>query len=317
MVGALGNTLVILAIAMYRKLRNVHNAFIINLAVADLIINFCVDPVNIIGARNKGATFLRHNFLCVALATINMTSCIASMCSIASIAVERYLYICHYNWHPKIYNRCTVPFLVTAIWVYSFLIVLPNFKFIDWAGYRFDPAMLACLVDQTKANETGYSLFLFALAWIVPNIAVCYCYIAIYLFVRKSRFRSGRQHTGGRVRSVDKHVLKVALGVVIAFVSMWFPYSIAFTLSGYFPVPSWIIFVLGYIALLNSSVNFMIYAFSRDFRDGYRLVLRKMRKVICCQRSPRGPRRENKRRIQVQNVEIPLTAIKCTELTPV
>ena len=36
LVGALGNTLVILAIAMYRKLRNVHNVFIINLAVASV-----------------------------------------------------------------------------------------------------------------------------------------------------------------------------------------------------------------------------------------------------------------------------------------
>ena len=82
------------------------------------------------------------------------------------------------------------------------------------------------------------------------------------------------------MRPVDKHVLKVALVVVIAFVSMWIPYSIAFTLSGHITVPSWIIFVLGYIALLNSSVNFMIYAFSRDFRDGYRLVLRNMIKAV-------------------------------------
>ena len=60
---------------------------------------------------------------------------------------------------------------------------MPNFKFIDWAGYRFDPAMLACVVNQIKTNETGYSLFLFAFAWLVPVFPVCYCYIYSHSYV--------------------------------------------------------------------------------------------------------------------------------------
>ena len=64
----------------------------------------------------------------------------------------------------------------------------------------------------------------------------------------------------------------MVLLVMIAFNVMWLPYVVAVLLVGYIDVPAWVLFLSNYMIWANSSINFMIYAFSKDFRDGYIIV---------------------------------------------
>ena len=48
-IGTGGNILILLAIAVWRKLRNTESVFLINLACADLFVTTIVDPISLIG----------------------------------------------------------------------------------------------------------------------------------------------------------------------------------------------------------------------------------------------------------------------------
>ncbi len=52
--GMVGNTLVIGAVLAHKKLRVLSNAFIVNLAVADLCVSFFVNTFHIVGVLTKG-----------------------------------------------------------------------------------------------------------------------------------------------------------------------------------------------------------------------------------------------------------------------
>ena len=168
-----------------------------------------------------------------------LTCTCASIFNIVAIATERYVYICHNEKHSKIYNRITIPFFITAIWLCAFLVDLPNFKFIGWAGHSFDRDTLACCWDRITAEKTGkFTWFLVAVASLLPNFVLFYCYVRIYLLVRKSRFQTGSASTSvSRIKPAEKRVLKVVIAVIVVFNLMWAPFMTTTLLSTYiYPV---------------------------------------------------------------------------------
>ncbi len=162
LIGTFGNLLVIGAVSMYPKLRSVHNVLIINLAVADLIVTTMVTPLSIAGALLK-RPFLGDVF-CEVVASLTIISCITSIYSIANIAVERYVYICHRNLHKKFYSANMIPLLVVCIWILAFAVDLPNFKFVGWGKHGFTPETQSCTFHFNEAVKSGYIWFLIVIA---------------------------------------------------------------------------------------------------------------------------------------------------------
>ena len=296
-IGILGNTLVIAAVFLHKKLRSVHNVFVVNLAVADLVVNIFIEPFLIVGSLDRGPFFYKHYSLCEAIAAMVVISCVTSIFSIASIAVERYVFICHNAKHGTLYNKITLPFIVGGVWLYALLVDLPNFKFIGWGGHSFNPEILACAFDYAKANESGYNYFIFVFGFLIAVIALFFCYIRIYVFVRKSRTRMQAHYarnsgislasntsnsaanlctTGTEIEMADKQVLKVTAVILAVFCLMWSPFMIVTSLSTWVTFPNWLYFVSGVMCVSNSSINFMIYALNEEFRVGYALVKTRM-----------------------------------------
>ena len=289
-IGALGNTLAIAAIILHKKLRAVHNVFIINLAVTDLLVNLITGPFAIVGAITRGSFFHERGWFCEFLAVLNIMCCAASIGSILSIAVERYIIICYNHKHAQIYNRVTIPFYVAVIWLYAFLMDMPNYQFIGWSRHYFDPETLVCSWDLLKAHASGYMWYLYVCCYGVPLpvMILCFCYIRIYSYARKSSFNSSGCESATKIKSADKLVLKMVLRVMIVFNVMWSPYAAAVMLVGYIDVPVWVMFLSSYMVWANSSINFIIYAFSKDFRDAYIIVKNTLlgRKIVFVQQLP-------------------------------
>ena len=297
-IGILGNTLVIAAVFLHKKLRSVHNVFVVNLAVADLVVNIFIDPILVVGGIDRGPFFYKHYWFCEAIAAMVVISCITSIFSIACIAVERYVFICHNAKHGTLYSKVTLPFIVGGLWLYALLFDLPNFKFIGWGGHSFKVELLLCAIDFDKANESGYNYFIFVFGFLIALIALFFCYIRIYVFVRKSRTRMQAHYaqnsgislasntsnsaasictTGTGIEMADTRVLKVTAVILAVFCLMWTPYIIVTSLSAQVTFPNWSYIVAGILCLSNSSVNFMIHALNEEFRVGYALVKKK-----CC-----------------------------------
>lgn len=85
----LGNALVILAIALNRKLRTVTNCFVLNLAIADMTLGILVLPFSMILLLEKRWMFGR--VLCNLWAAVDVLCCTASILSLCAISVDRYI----------------------------------------------------------------------------------------------------------------------------------------------------------------------------------------------------------------------------------
>ena len=127
----------------------------------------------------------------------------------------------------------------------------------------------SCTFNFTAAIKSGYLWFLIIFAWIIALGKMCVSYFRLFLFVR--RHSLGR--TQKRKKASNKELLKVLALILAFFLVMWTPFMLFSVLNIYVAIPAWVLFVTGHLCLANSSINFLIYAFSEDFRNGYWVVL--------------------------------------------
>ncbi|XP_072046737.1 melatonin receptor type 1A-like [Amphiura filiformis] len=270
LVGTVGNIVVIVAVVTSKKLRVLQNVFIINLAVADLLVTALVNPFAVIGALDMGKLFYRLPALCEFIATMVVTSCGCSIWSISAVSVNRYIYICHRVIYSKIYNQRTLPFMVIGLWLIAFLLDLPNY--LGWGDHIFDTRQLLCNYDYSyNLSYTRYHLI--ALGVIVPVCVLCYSYFRIFMTFRSSSRRM-RQHATNpsssqkeKPQTADRRVLKTVAIICIVFLVMWTPYSIIVVFDLHYQF--WWFLLASFMAFTNSSVNFLVYAIDRNFRQAY------------------------------------------------
>lgn len=72
-----------------RFLRQPCNAFVINLAIADFLIALVVDPFNVLAALYGANAFQHRQWLCVLVGVVCTPSCVASLYTIMTIAINR------------------------------------------------------------------------------------------------------------------------------------------------------------------------------------------------------------------------------------
>ncbi|KAJ8020508.1 Melatonin receptor type 1B-B [Holothuria leucospilota] len=280
-VGCTGNTLVIGAVLVHRKLRTLGNTFVTNLAVADFVICLIVSVFGMVGILSDGYFYEDKAVLCNLIGMVCIVACSCSMWSIAAISLNRYVFICHRLLYTVIYNVTTVRLMVAAIWSICFLVDLPNL--VGWGRHGFDERLQMCTYDFTYTYT--YTLYFIGVGFGIPLCVSVYCYVGIINFHKKANKNlvEGSVGTSAYNQSVvarkqmeaNKRLLKSVLIILVAFILMWTPHAVM-VLGDYYARWPRILHVFG-IALAhgNSSINSLIYAAcNRDFRRGYMVFLR-------------------------------------------
>ncbi|XP_072029375.1 melatonin receptor type 1B-B-like [Amphiura filiformis] len=271
-VGTVGNILVIGSVFVHKKLRNLGNIFIANLATADLCVSAFINSFGIVGLITKGWYFYYHSALCTAIGVICITSCSCSMWSIASISVNRYICICHRFFYPSVYNKKTVIFMIAGLWTTCFLIDLPNL--LGWGDHGFDPKIMLCTYDYTKAYS--YTFFFIVTGFGIPLAAITFSYTNILKFAMATK-RELRNITNKDddkktrvIDSSDLRLLKSILTILVVFLIMWSPYAIIVVFDKNATWSRGVYVVAVILAHLNSSINSILYAATnKNFREGY------------------------------------------------
>ncbi|XP_072033331.1 melatonin receptor type 1B-like [Amphiura filiformis] len=288
--GILGNFMVIGAVFVHKKLRVVSNAFIVNLAVADLMICFIADTFGIVGIYTNGKIFKDNPIFCDFLGCICVTSCCCSLWSITAIALNRYICICHRLMYPVVYNKHTVPFMIAGLWILSFMIDVPALA--GWGEHSYTEDILYCTYDFM--SHYGYSVFLMIWQFGIPVILLTYSYIRILLFSRsiKKALRKMQESDlppsgSSNIAITDLRLLRSVLVIWIVFCSLWSPYAALLLLRDVTNLPrSFFVFATGF-AHLSSSTNSVIYGLThQNFREGYLILLRKL-KVCGTKKKPK------------------------------
>ena len=119
--GAAGNLFIIGAVLLRPNLRTRGNAFVINLAVADLIVTGYIMPLGIATSQYKLKPF--SDALCDFNAFLVVTTCGISTQSLMLIAIERYFHVCRMRQYDRVFTPTLVAVYIVFAWLYTLVAV--------------------------------------------------------------------------------------------------------------------------------------------------------------------------------------------------
>ncbi|XP_057688721.1 melanopsin-A-like [Corythoichthys intestinalis] len=229
--GVAGNALVMFAFYSNKKLRSLPNYFIMNLAVSDFLMAFTQSPIFFINCLYKEWVFGEMG--CKMYAFCGALFGIASMINLLAISIDRYLVITKplqaIHWSSK--RRTTLA--IVSVWLYSLAWSLA--PLVGWSSYIPEGLMTSCTWDYvtyTAANRS-YTMMLCCFVFFIPLLIIFYCYVFMFLAVRKTSREVERLGTQVRkstlihqksIRSEWK-LAKIAFVVIVVYVLSWSPYA--------------------------------------------------------------------------------------------
>ncbi|XP_071793137.1 alpha-1A adrenergic receptor-like [Asterias amurensis] len=312
----IGNILVLLAVYFERALRTVTNYFIVNLAIADLLLGTLVLPFS--SAFEVIHYWPFGDVFCDIWAAVDVLCCTASINSLCCISVDRYIGVTRPLKHRLIMTPKRAIAINIFVWFISFGIAVgPLF---GWRPVK--TSQLECPLS----DSVGYVFFSVAGSFYIPSAVIIVLYFRIYRAVshetksiqNKARKRQNgdldngriilRIHVGNNLQSSGKCSIrshdyssstsrsrnlsqrtanfnrekKVAktLGIVVSvFIICWLPFFFLLPLTSVCSsckVPQVVFTFFFWLGYCNSCVNPVIYAMSN-------LTFRRaFRKILTC-----------------------------------
>ncbi|XP_046845765.1 galanin receptor 2a-like [Xenia sp. Carnegie-2017] len=275
-----GNLLVIIAVVLdpYKNLRTPFNYLMANLAMADLIVGTVTDPLSVYIHLKEGIDEKLHKKEIQALHMSYFISCTASVLSLATLAIERYLAVRNPHNYRNRFTTKRVLATTAIIWLIS--LSLPFVYF-----------------------EVGYITYAFIFANTGIVFAITITILTYSLMFRTFQQRTGNaiinNHNGNEKKSMDeitprsdqsqtaaaweRKVTKMFLCVLVALLCCYGPstifiYIMSFCESCDCTTLHWFRDLQFLFVIANSSVNFFCYALrSRRFRNAFWYIFRMKR----------------------------------------
>ncbi|XP_019732035.1 alpha-1D adrenergic receptor [Hippocampus comes] len=310
LVAIVGNILVILSVMCNSHLQTVTNFFIVNLAMADLLLSIVVLPfsasLEVLGCWVFGRVF------CNIWAAVDVLCCTASILSLCIISVDRYIGVKHCLKYPSIMTERRAGVILVVVWVSSTVISVGPLL-----GWKEPPPVDESICRITE--EPGYALFSSLFSFYLPLLVILVMYFRVYVVARRTTrsleagvkrerdksvevvlrihcrsvledaravsSKSSKQHPFRSSLSVrlmkfsrEKKAAKTLAIVVGMFILCWLPFFFFLPIGSFFPAmkPSETVFkVVFWLGYFNSCINPMIYpCSSKEFQRAFTRLLR-------------------------------------------
>ncbi|XP_006021134.1 alpha-1B adrenergic receptor [Alligator sinensis] len=313
-----GNILVILSVACNRHLRIPTNYFIVNLAIADLLLSFTVLPfsatLDILGYWAFGRIF------CDIWAAVDVLCCTASILSLCAISIDRYIGVRYSLQYPTLVTRRKAILALLSVWVLSMIISIG--PLLGWKEPAPKDDKVCCITE-----EPFYALFSSLGSFYIPLIVILVMYCRVYIVAKRTtknleagvmkemsdskeltlriHYKNIHEDTLNSTKSKshnprnsiafklfkfsrEKKAAKT-LGIVVGmFILCWLPFFIALPLGSMFSVlkpPETLFKVIFWLGYFNSCLNPIIYpCSSKEFKRAFIRIL----KCQCHQRKRLG-----------------------------
>ncbi|XP_076871685.1 alpha-1A adrenergic receptor [Brachyhypopomus gauderio] len=302
-----GNILVILSVLCNKHLQTVTNFFIVNLAIADLLLSIIVLPfsasLEVFGCWVFGRVF------CNIWAAVDVLCCTASILSLCIISVDRYIGVKYCLKYPTIMTERKAGVILVVVWVSSMVISIGPLL-----GWKEPPPSDESICKITE--EPGYALFSSLFSFYLPLMVILVMYFRVYVVARRTtksleagvkrernksmevvlriHCRSSPDDAGSSSKnknhpfrsslsvrlmkfSREKKAAKTLAIVVGMFIVCWLPFFFVLPLGSFFPAlkPSDMVFkVIFWLGYFNSCINPLIYpCSSKEFQRAFTHLL--------------------------------------------
>uniref|UniRef100_A0A8C5T230 G-protein coupled receptors family 1 profile domain-containing protein n=1 Tax=Malurus cyaneus samueli TaxID=2593467 RepID=A0A8C5T230_9PASS len=269
LVCGVGNFIFIAALARYKKLRNLTNLLIANLAISDFIVAIVCCPFEMDYYVVRQLSWEHGHILCASVNYLRTVSLYVSTNALLAIAVDRYLAIVH-PLKPRM-NYQTATLLIALVWIVSILVAIPS-------AY-FATETILYIVKNQKKNFCGqiwpvdqqmyyksYFLFIFGIEFVAPVITMTLCYARIsreLWFKTVPGFQT--EQIRKRLRCRRKTVM-VLMCILTAYVLCWAPFYGFTIVRDFFPTVFVkekhylsAFYIVECIAMSNSVINTMCF----------------------------------------------------------
>ncbi|KAL4240176.1 hypothetical protein ACF0H5_000970 [Mactra antiquata] len=290
-----GNIAVVIVVSRTRQLQSLTNFFIVNLAVADILVAVFCTPITLLQSLYNGWRY--GAFLCKFLPYMQGVSVCASVNLLAAIAADRYLAICFTLEHKMTWKMGKI--LVTLIWLLSCCMLMPWLIYFKQKPVYENKNLLLYLCIEEWPVENGdkiFLLFIFIVCYIVPLVLITACYVMIAMRVC-TRNAPGIYHYNNVIEKSKVKVIKMLALIVFMFGISWLPlYTVFIILSFDTQSDNWLrnflinnlVPVAQWLAHSNSAINPVIYCFfSRTIRK--RIV-----SMLVCTKPPNPGRKQSR-----------------------
>lgn len=285
----IGNTLILASLYRFSCLHTKTNAFVLNLAIADLFLAVFAMPFTLVSSIKYEWIF--GNPMCQIVGVLNSVFCEASIMTLTFVSLERFIAIVYPLKYEALITSKRVKFVIAFIWLQAALCASSTFVFAKFTFLKFESI---CTVDW--AHNIPYTLAFAIVFLYLPFLvtAVLYCVILQTAIKQRRRIevikvgeittaesgsqRSAKNGLNGAKKTAKEHKATVMIAIVVGtFFICWFPHSIGvFCLldpkrcnlnDSFYVLTTW-------LAMLNSAMNSLIYGLlNRSFRRAFKSMI--------------------------------------------
>ena len=278
-VGVFGNVLVILAVLLSRNLYKSSNMFVVSLAVCDLVQTVLIKPLYVhtyvVGEWQFGVGTCFYALYASNLAILE------SILHVSAIALHRYLVIVHPRVGRVLQGPRAVAAMLGVVYVAPLLVVVaPTLSRLGGAAsaagrtVSFNKRIMFCsFVRYPEFRIAGVLKKVSFLS--VAAVFIFYCYVRIYLLVRRSGQSVNARGTFSSARlQREITLLKTVIVIFMTFAVSYLPISILYAVDTGRNFPYAFYFCGVLLLWTSSSVNWMIYGLmNKQYLQAYHYIL--------------------------------------------
>ncbi|XP_038570746.1 neuropeptide Y receptor type 2 [Micropterus salmoides] len=217
--GVTGNSLVIYVVYKFKNLRTVTNFFIVNLAVADLLVNTLCLPFTLV--YTLYGEWKLGQVLCFMVPCAQGLAVHVSTITLNIIALDRHRSIVYHMESKMSKDMCTVVIVIT--WAVSALLASPLAIFREYGTFDLSPgeSIQVCTEKwpENSMNGSIYSISALLVQYGLPLVINSVAYIRIWNKLKNHMSHGGRNDRHQR----RKKTTKMLLTMVVVFAVSWLP----------------------------------------------------------------------------------------------
>ncbi|KAG8011974.1 Melanopsin-A [Nibea albiflora] len=207
------------------------NALVMFAFYSDFLMAFTQSPIFFINCLYKEWVFGEMG--CKMYAFCGALFGITSMINLLAISVDRYLVITKPLQSVKGSSKRRTALAILMVWLYSLAWSLA--PLVGWSSYIPEGLMTSCTWDYVTytLSNRSYTMMLCCFVFFIPLGIIFYCYLFMFLAIRKTSREVERLGTQVRKSTLIQQksiksewkLAKIAFVVIVVYVLSWSPYA--------------------------------------------------------------------------------------------